>query len=79
MSDVKIGSLVRLKESSINSVAYGEDFRDKVGIITDWTPPGANMPYGNDEYSIAWGDGWIQWVHRPDQDIVYEEDLIVIN
>tara|TARA_R110001583_G_scaffold66604_5_gene191221 strand:+ start:674 stop:913 length:240 start_codon:yes stop_codon:yes gene_type:complete len=79
MSDVKIGSLVRLKESSINSVAYGEDFRDKVGIITDWTPAGANTPYGNDDYALTWGDGWIQWTHRADQDIVYEEDIVIVN
>tara|TARA_R110001583_G_scaffold2993_1_gene20100 strand:- start:109 stop:348 length:240 start_codon:yes stop_codon:yes gene_type:complete len=79
MKDIKVGSLVRLKETSVDSVAYGEEFRDKVGVITDWAPAGYNRPYGNDDFAHAWGDGWIQWADRIDQDIVYEEDLILIN
>ena len=40
---------------------------------------GENTPFGNDIYPLGWGDGWVQWAGRPDQDIVYEEDLILLN
>lgn len=78
MDKIKVGSLVKLKEESLGSVAYGEEFKDKVGIITDWTAAGANRPLGLTETEESWGDGWIQWTHRPGQDIVYEEDLILL-
>ena len=78
MGEIKIGSLVKLKEEALGSVAFTEDFRDKVWVITDWTPAGANRPMGLTDTEMAWGDGWIQWTHRTGQDIVYEEDLILI-
>jgi len=77
--DFRVGALVRLKEEALNSVAYGEHLRDTVGIITDWTPAPGNAPFGNDAWGDGYGDGFVQWAGRADQDIAYEEDLILIN
>ena len=77
--EFRVGALVKLKDHAVSSVAYGEKLRDKVGIITEWSSASENTPFGNDIYPLGWGDGWVQWAGRPDQDIVYEEDLILLN
>ena len=77
--DFRVGALVKLKAEALNSVAYGEELRDTVGIITDWTPAPGNAPFGNDAWGDGYGDGWVQWAGKDEQDIVYEEDLILLN
>ena len=75
----RIGALVKLKEEALNSVAYGEDLRDVIGIITDWTDAPANSPFGNADFTDGYGDGWVLWNGKKSNAIVFEEDLILLN
>ena len=75
----RVGALVKLKEEAVNSVAYGEELRDVIGIITDWTDAPANSPFGSADFTDGYGDGWVLWNGRDNLAIVFEEDLILLN
>jgi len=80
---MKPGDLVKLKEGSLLGAAYGEELRDRPGVIIEWNegpgPRAMKSPAFYDEgFLSGYGDGWVQWAGIEGTSIVYEEDLEIV-
>ena len=72
---VKVGDLVRLKKDE-EVRKYNPLIHDAVGLVMEWNDPATTNPVN---FAGQEGDGWVLWAGRTDWDIMYGEDLEIVN